>query len=87
MKKEDKKTDESVRAGLQIQGDTKPEETASEDGLTEKDVDEEVHEAKNEVPDVSEESDLDEVVHEQTGGITTSADIIEKDIDDAMHQK
>jgi len=90
MEKQPKKTDESVKAGLQIEGNTKPvtENKSAQTDLSgeEKDADEQVHQPKNETADESVEQDLDEVVHKQHSITTTTTEKNEEvDGDDVAH--
>ncbi len=89
---EDKKTDESVKTALEIEGDAAPGLGLSPDPeipttATEKDEDELVHEKtviETETVLVT-ETDLDDVVHEQPP-VPPPMDG-EKDIDDLMHPR
>lgn len=87
-----KKTDESVKAGLKIEGDHPPKKENDVPAQNvppvpgEVDEDELVHEQpeKPETPDMSEEQDLDELAHTipPAENITTQ----EQDIDDLVHK-
>ncbi|MCP9752392.1 hypothetical protein [Ferruginibacter sp. HRS2-29] len=77
---ENKKTDESVKTGLEV------EAVKVEDINTEKDPDELVHEKEDELPDtVSTEQDMDDLVHTHATDAPVN-ELEEKDIDDLMHQ-
>jgi hypothetical protein len=86
-----KKTDESVKAGLELEGDTKPQNnsTAGNDipeVENEKDADEEVHQQTDTVPDaVATEQDADELVHLKNIDTATNAEDEERDVDDMVH--
>jgi hypothetical protein len=86
-----KKTDESVKAGLELEADTKPQNnsTAGNDipeAENEKDGDEEVHQQKDTVPDTTtSEQDADELVHLKNIDTATNADDEERDVDDMVH--
>ncbi len=95
---EDKKTDESVKAGLQIAADTNPaaEETNETVPVTEgeKDIDELVHDRategniENVEGEPGAEKDVDDLLHKlpdtpAPGTIENN----EQDIDDLMHRK
>jgi hypothetical protein len=89
MQQDQSKSDSSVKAGLQIEGDKKPF-TAGTETATEQDADELVHEQQEEYPTDSVEHDLDEIVHEQ-GSITTAKEnddelTEEEDMDDLVHR-
>ena len=91
--KNTKKTDESVKAGLQIEADTKPlDENAVDNNIpeveNEKDADELVHERTDTVPDVdaNAEQDADELVHLRNIDTATNVEGEEKDVDDLMHK-
>ncbi len=90
MKKETK-TDESIKAGMKIEGDTKPQNdipmgTGTGEFLQEeKDEDELVHERAGETPDVTDEKDMDELSHEVKPVMPGENAII--DPDDAVHGK
>jgi hypothetical protein len=84
------KTDESVKAGLQIEAGHTRAPGANDDLSEEKDADELVHEQENDLPTDSVEQDLDEIVHEQAGGTTAkeAEDFLteEEDMDDLVHR-
>lgn len=94
---EDKKTDESVKAGLQISADSTPsvdtnEATPVTEG--EKDLDEVVHDhtregnIENVEGEPGVEKDEDDLVHKLPEGLAPEAtDNKEQDIDDLMHRK
>lgn len=69
---EDKKTDESVKTGLEIEGDQNPGLGLSPDP---------------EVPATATEKDEDQLVHESLEAETESAEPKEKDIDDVVHEQ
>lgn len=91
-------TDESVKTGLQVEGNSKPDklpiagaetETSNEDALKETDEDDLVHQQS----DISaalttneEEKDADELVHSMPASKTIT-DNSEADPDDLVHQK
>jgi len=83
------KTNESVKAGLQVEGGhSRP--AADDKSQQEKDADELVHERDNDFHADSVAHDLDEIVHEQ-GSITSAKeaeDFIteEEDMDDLVHR-
>jgi hypothetical protein len=92
-------TNESVKTGLQIEGNSKPDklpiagaetETSNEDALKETDADEQVHEESHDTvaaPDLNdEEQDMDEIVHSIPAS-KNSTDNGEADPDDLVHQK
>lgn len=88
-----KKTDESVKAGLQIEAghDDKAQKNKSESAeadipeiANEKDGDELSHERAAETPDVTNEQDMDELVHKVPPSHVGNTDD-EKDVDDLVH--
>ena len=91
-----KKTDDSVKAGLQLEGEGPKEqqqETAGTAGTAdnaipeienEKDGDELAHERAGETPDVTNEQDMDELVHKVPPAKVGNNDD-EKDVDDLVH--
>jgi hypothetical protein len=91
-------TDESVKTGLQIEGNSKPDklpiagaetETSNEDALKETDADELVHEqteAADTIATNDEEMDADELVHSMPASKTIT-DNSEPDPDDLVHRK
>ena len=92
---EQQKTDESIKTGLQIEGNDKPEklpiagaETGTEDTSDEKDADELVHQQNSdvEVSTSDDETDIDELVHKIPASKTVTDDN-EVDPDDLVHQK
>jgi hypothetical protein len=86
-----KKTDESVKAGLELEADIKPQNnsTAGNDipeVENEKDADEQVHQQTDAVPDtVTKEQDADELVHLKNIDTATNAEDEERDVDDMVH--
>ncbi len=92
---ENKKTDESVKTGLQIEADhAKSEDQVKgtiigehEDAGKEEDIDDMVHEQLNEVNEVDGEQDIDELVHDAPPSTTTTDNNEERDIDDLVHEK
>jgi hypothetical protein len=96
MKKNNSKTDESVKAGLEIEAGHKKSNAKKlpvphRDELTgEKDPDDIVHEQPAALPTDNVEQDLDEIVHEQ-GSITTAKEAEdelteEEDMDELVHR-
>lgn len=90
-------TDESVKTGLQMEGNSKPDklpiagaetETSNEDALKETDADELVHEQSNigSATPTNEEQDIDEIVHSSPAS-NNSTDNTEADPDDLVHQQ
>ena len=87
--KNTKKTDESVKAGLQIEADTKPHNATDKnipEAENEKDADELVHERTDVVADENAEQDADELVHLRNIDTATNVEDEEKDVDDLMHK-
>jgi hypothetical protein len=86
-------SDESVKAGLKIEGDTSLEKNLAEetDPLeeNEKDLDEAVHEQTTlgNIENVDGENDIDDFVHKQPTPPETDMEDKEEDIDDLLHQK
>lgn len=86
MEKSSGKTDNSVKAGLELAADTNPDKEHIPEGATEKDVDDLVHERRDEIPDESVEQDMDNLVHQKT--INTDEEYDEaSDIDSLIHEK
>ena len=92
MSNDKKKTDESVKAGLQIEADTNPDNNAIDKNIpeaeNEKDADELVHERTNVVPDTNAdaEQDADELVHLKNIDTATIPEDEERDLDDLVHK-
>lgn len=89
---ENNKSDESVKAGLEIAAGTKPTgEENIPNPLTEneKDLDEVVHEHSTEgnIENVEGENDVDDLVHKKPVAPVDDAGNKEQDIDDLMHRK
>lgn len=88
----EKKTDESVKTGLQIEGDTKLQtvtgtDTAANDETKETDADDAVHQ-QDIAPAVSgEEQDEDELVHRMPDSESVIDNTNEIDPDDLVHKK
>ena len=87
------KTDESVKAGLQLEANTNPDKKAAAkssgyiDEENEKDGDELAHELPDEPTMMNEEEhDMDELVHKMPP-TKTIRDNDEEDPDDLVHQK
>ena len=92
------KTDESVKAGLQIEGDTKPlnhnqdkninnEDPAQDDTGLEVDGDELIHEQDDVVTaEPEDEKDMDDLVHSMPAS-KTFIDNEEQDPDELVHEK
>lgn len=93
---EDKKTDESVKAGLQVEAGKPDTETQVTQGsipedfdkaTKEQDADDLVHEQPNEVNEITGEQDIDELVHDSPPSTTIPADDHEeRDLDDLVHE-
>ena len=96
---EDKKTNESVKTGMQIAADTNPEPVDNEETVPltegEKDLDDAIHEhsTQGNIEHVDGEdggeTDVDDLIHktspQQSAG--SAAGNNEEDIDDLMHKK
>lgn len=88
-----KKTDESVKAGMKIEGDTHPPKKENDVPAQqvppvpgEVDEDELVHQQTEETPDMTKEQDMDELSHT----IPPASENIgqeERDIDDLVHEQ
>jgi hypothetical protein len=96
---EQHKTDESVKTGLQIEGNSQADklpiagaetETSNEDALKETDADELIHQQSSDTSTSlstgADEEDIDELVHNIPASKTAS-DNNETDPDDLVHQK
>ncbi len=93
---EDKKTDESVKAGLQIAADTNPTQDEQPEAIPvtegEKDIDEIMHDRttvgniENVEGEPGNEKDVDDIMHKLPGS-TDNIENKEQDIDDLMHRK
>lgn len=90
---EQHKTDESVKTGLQIEANSKPDklpiagaDTGTEDLSEETDADELVHQQSINTNTSNEEKDVDELVHSIPVS-KTATDDSEIDPDDLVHQK
>ncbi len=86
-----KKTDESVKAGLELEADIKPQNSSTAgidipETENEKDADEQVHQQKDTIPDTTvSEQDADELVHLKNIDTATNANDEERDVDDMVH--
>jgi hypothetical protein len=90
----EKHTDESVKAGLQIEADTNPlkeqqkksnADTGYKDAAKETDADELVHEKENNINTGNKEQDPDELLH-SSHSFKTVRDSNEADPDDLVHE-
>ena len=79
MQTETPKTNESVKAGIEIESHHLPETE------TETDADELVHKNIAELPEEFEEQDLDELVHSQSEPSVPEDELEERDADDLVH--
>ena len=95
---ENKKTDESVKAGLQIAADTNPAADEQQEVVPvtegEQDIDEVVHDhttqgnIENVEGEPGSEKDVDDLLHKLPGTTSTNTnENNEQDIDDLMHRK